>query len=81
MATMSEFKLEPIKTALAMGNFAEARRLRTELWRDVLERIKGYVPSDLDRMASFDSCIGGDWRNELAQSALLADSLDIPEET
>lgn len=80
MSTMPEFRLEPIKTALAMGNYAEARRLRTELWRDALERIQAYEPSDSDLMASLDSCCGGDWRNELAGSALLADKLDIPEE-
>jgi hypothetical protein len=34
---MSFVRLEPIKTALAERNFAEARKLRAELWRIVID--------------------------------------------
>lgn len=67
MATMAESKIEPIKTALAMGNYAEARRLRTELWRDALKRVSKI--SDLEQ-----------GHPAVAIGALLADKLDIPEE-
>lgn len=74
MATTADLKLEPIKTALATGNYAEARRLRIELWRDALNDVAAGEWSDYqfqaDRVAM----------KKRATDALLADALDIPEE-
>lgn len=76
MATQSEFKIEPIKTALAMGNYAEARRLRTQLWRDALTTIHNYT-MDAKKWPDYDPVM---LVCEVSDSALLVDKLDIPEE-
>lgn len=75
MSTMAEFSIEPIKTELAAGNFAEARRLRTELWRDALNDLAAGEWSAYQFQANLDAM------KRRAAAALLADSLDIPEET